>query len=197
MFCRGNCIIGSFYFIKLWIIVALELWSLTEVQKLFLPSFQDHKVSAVFSYKNWISPSLEGPFGSAVNKVSLCGHSHVPRRSSRKPICSLRESMRSSCWKEWDSKVVFSKPSSRERGKKLLNGAKTNCSFCSEKNLKKTKKTWRNIASTFNLHKTHACIHKTVRIWHFKESLLWRLNSIQVFMSSHEAPGVQSREVSG
>lgn len=41
--------------------------------------------------------------------------------------------MRSNCWKEWDSKVVFSdKPSSSESGKKLLNGAKTNCNFCTE-----------------------------------------------------------------
>lgn len=39
--------------------------------------------------------------------------------------------MRSSCWKEWDSKVVFSdRPSSSDSGKKLLNGANTNCNFC-------------------------------------------------------------------
>lgn len=63
--------------------------------------------------------------GSAISR-----HSHVPRRSSRKPICSLRESMRSSCWKEWDSKVVFSeKPSSKDSGKTLVNGASTSCSF--------------------------------------------------------------------
>lgn len=41
--------------------------------------------------------------------------------------------MRSSCWKEWDSKVVFSdKPSSSDSGKKLLNGANANCNFCTE-----------------------------------------------------------------
>lgn len=41
--------------------------------------------------------------------------------------------MRSSCWKEWDSKVVFSdKPSSSDSGKKLLKGANTSCSFCTE-----------------------------------------------------------------
>lgn len=60
----------------------------------------------------------------------ITGHSQVPRRSSRKPICSLRESMRSSCWKEWDSKVVFSdRPSSSDRGKTLVKGASTICSF--------------------------------------------------------------------
>lgn len=71
-------------------------------------------------------------FVSAATR-SARGHSHVPRRSSRKPICSLSESMRSSCRKEWDSKVVFSdKPSSSDSGKKLLNGANTNCNFCAE-----------------------------------------------------------------
>lgn len=69
-----------------------------------------------------------------IKRVSLCSHSHVPRRSSRKPICSLRESMRSSCWKEWDSKVVFSDmPSSNDSGKKLLKGVSTNCSFLTER----------------------------------------------------------------
>lgn len=38
--------------------------------------------------------------------------------------------MRSSCWKEWDSKVVFSdRPSSSDRGKTLVKGASTICSF--------------------------------------------------------------------
>lgn len=41
--------------------------------------------------------------------------------------------MRSSCWKEWDSKVVFSeKPSSNDSGKILVNGSSTSCNFWTE-----------------------------------------------------------------
>lgn len=89
------------------------------------------KVPVVLNQKLDFPSSKCFVFNHEQSKRSSCGHSHVPRRSSRKPICSLRESMRSSCWKEWDSRVVFSdKPSSSDSGKKLLKGANTNCNFC-------------------------------------------------------------------
>ncbi len=95
--------------------------------------FPGTQSSSGFLTKNWIFAPLSAMFSAMTHPRLACGHSHVPRRSSRKPICSLRESMRSSCWKEWDSKVVFSdQPSSSDSGKKLLKGANTNCNFCTE-----------------------------------------------------------------
>lgn len=134
-------------FITLRIIAAFELWFLADVDTP-LPASR--------------TSGLRGTFGPSCPSALEPGHSHVPRRSSRKPICSLRESMRSSCWKEWDSKVVFSdQPSSRDRGKKLLKGAKTSCSFCSGRRKKKKKncseerkKTRRNKTACWNIAST-------------------------------------------
>lgn len=145
-------------------------------------------------------------FVSAATR-SARGHSHVPRRSSRKPICSLSESMRSSCWKEWDSKVVFSdKPSSSDSGKKLLNGANTNCNFCTEREreghtkeirillqkhiftqpINKNKSVWPTITTAATLS---ACLtkhlfasNKTVQVWRFKESWFWGLKNLYCLM---------------
>lgn len=61
-------------------------------------------------------------------------HLHVSSRSSRKEICSLRESILSSCWREWDSRLMGSAPtSSGADGMRLWKGASTNWSFCREK----------------------------------------------------------------
>lgn len=58
-------------------------------------------------------------------------HSQDPSCSSRKLICSLRESMRSSCWKEWTSRLPGSgSPRSSAREARLCSGASTSCSFC-------------------------------------------------------------------
>lgn len=60
-------------------------------------------------------------------------HLHVSRRSSRKEICSLRESILSSCWREWDKRLMGSAPtSSGADGMRLWKGASTNWSFCRE-----------------------------------------------------------------
>lgn len=60
-------------------------------------------------------------------------HSQDPSCSSRKLICSLRESMRSSCWKEWTSRLPGSgSPRSSAREARLCSGASTSCSFCGQ-----------------------------------------------------------------
>lgn len=156
VFYRANSKPGLFSFMTLWIIATFELCSLADVDTRLLASWTSE-------LQTFGPPAFEQ------------GHLHVPRRSSRKPICSLRESMRSSCWKEWDSKVVFSdQPSSRERGKKLLKGVKTSCSFCSrrkKKNCSKKKKQQDKTKQHVGILLPHfcgtrVCVHKTVSIWH-------------------------------
>lgn len=57
--------------------------------------------------------------------------SQEPSCSSRREICSLRESMRSSCWREWARRLPGSgSPCSRARDARLCSGASTSCSFC-------------------------------------------------------------------
>lgn len=62
------------------------------------------------------------------------GHLHVSSRSSRKEICSLSESILSSCCREWDSRLMGSAPtSSGSDVTRLWKGASTSWSFCGEK----------------------------------------------------------------
>lgn len=58
-------------------------------------------------------------------------HLQVSSRSSRNEICSLRESILSSCWREWDRRLMGSAPTS-SGSIRLWKGASTSCSFCRE-----------------------------------------------------------------
>lgn len=79
-----------------------------------------------------------GPTQSSSGSRGHCGwgagrprHSQDPSCSSRKETCSLRESMRSSCWKEWARKLPGSRsPWSSAREARLCRGPSTSCSFC-------------------------------------------------------------------
>jgi hypothetical protein len=58
-------------------------------------------------------------------------HSQDPSCSSRKETCSLRESTRSSCWKEWARRLPGSwSPCSKALEARLCSGSSTSCSFC-------------------------------------------------------------------
>lgn len=72
--------------------------------------------------------------GGVLQPCFLSRHLHVSSRSSRKEICSLRESILSSCWREWDRRLIGSVPtSSGADGMRSWKGASTNWSFCGQK----------------------------------------------------------------
>lgn len=50
--------------------------------------------------------------GGRPSTPAFSRHLQVSSRSSRKEICSLRESILSSCWREWDRRLMGSAPTS-------------------------------------------------------------------------------------